>query len=939
MLRLLAGFLCAIAMLHAADPCDPWDAVESRQHFICLSALRAPLDQAPNDQHVLGLALASYDLLALPITDSLGASDQGNWLLSARQIRDRRVAARHGAALASFDEDLPELLLLVIEGRTAEAMDGLNRWPAAANDPRALALRTAATGDWRLLIGRASYSPLEAWALAWAMRDNDHSEDAAAWKHANVQGRLATRHRMAMQFDHLHLMRHLVGEVAFMLRSRDISDDDALQELDELAQAAGVSAAAHTRPALIQSLNDWSGRHDHGITDERAAIAAYRLCLRHLTAPQGVLDGAHHRLFGLGDLARWNRNWLHLTMARRALDIGGGEGGICTLSATIAQELPGTLIAAQTALRSGTLTEPPIRLNIPKPNKDTLNHLADAIAAEWIRDDAVSDGLVLNAMKMLAARQHGRCTELTRTALQRVLAAGSPALAREALSRMPYILPFTDDVPDTYTQLLASAQRNNPWDQHLREQQMWLQPGHPRVAPDAASWKPDATWIDPVIDHGKTPWKNSPQQIGGYCFIARWQGWLRIPADGTYRFTIDADDGARLEVGPLALDAWCEGSHRRTGQATFSAGWHPLDLGYFQGWGGTKLRLLWQPPGADKAAIVPAEALAHGPEHAPGLAAECRWHTSEFICPPQPDAAHLAWLKEHPWMSRAWANAGTVFAVNRRFAEALPWLDAAGHPISYAATLRDHAILETAPQRSDEAIRHIIATGDVRWNWSSYGENVVALAEDVIRNNATGLLFNADGAPSWQNQPDQHQLLFLGMLALANGDFRAAWVMRESLLGSNNDYALFWWSDYLMCRLETVALARLTNQPEPDLATIEDDLKRHDLTNLKDCERAWRYLNGTINAAAAAAEMNRPDDARMTWYFIGLQHLAEGRWDEARSALVMAAEANNRGWRTPVMAHALVQWIDRQTPEQRAAFPRGRTIPQPVNPDQGGNRF
>ena len=95
-------------------------------------------------------------------------------------------------------------------------------------------------------------------------------------------------------------------------------------------------------------------------------------------------------------------------------------------------------------------------------------------------------------------------------------------------------------------------------------------------------------------------------------FALRFEGYVRVPADGVYTFVLSSDDGSRLRIGDvLVIDH--DGPHglsEKSGQIALRAGWHPIEVAYFQGGGGRALDLRMAAAG-EAPRPVPAEALAH----------------------------------------------------------------------------------------------------------------------------------------------------------------------------------------------------------------------------------------------------------------------------------------------------------------------------------------
>ena len=82
-------------------------------------------------------------------------------------------------------------------------------------------------------------------------------------------------------------------------------------------------------------------------------------------------------------------------------------------------------------------------------------------------------------------------------------------------------------------------------------------------------------------------------------FSVRWDGWLRVPTSGTYRFTAASDDGMRIYVnGALAVDAWEGlGFRQLSGTAALTAGGVPIRIEYRDLSGDAEAAVLWSGPG------------------------------------------------------------------------------------------------------------------------------------------------------------------------------------------------------------------------------------------------------------------------------------------------------------------------------------------------------
>lgn len=72
-------------------------------------------------------------------------------------------------------------------------------------------------------------------------------------------------------------------------------------------------------------------------------------------------------------------------------------------------------------------------------------------------------------------------------------------------------------------------------------------------------------------------------------------GYITIPADGVYRFSLASDDGSQLLIGDKAvvMHDGIHGSDTRTGKISLQAGKHPIRVEYFNGDGGLGLSVTY----------------------------------------------------------------------------------------------------------------------------------------------------------------------------------------------------------------------------------------------------------------------------------------------------------------------------------------------------------
>ena len=124
-----------------------------------------------------------------------------------------------------------------------------------------------------------------------------------------------------------------------------------------------------------------------------------------------------------------------------------------------------------------------------------------------------------------------------------------------------------------------------------------------------ATWRGPPTWTD-VAGSVTLTGRERPETFG-----LRFTGYLRIPADGVYTFTLASDDGSILRIGDQVVvdhDGWHSESER-SGMAALGAGLHPFEVRFVQGSGGKALGGFVQ---AESGARGPLSGnwLAHRPE-------------------------------------------------------------------------------------------------------------------------------------------------------------------------------------------------------------------------------------------------------------------------------------------------------------------------------------
>lgn len=120
--------------------------------------------------------------------------------------------------------------------------------------------------------------------------------------------------------------------------------------------------------------------------------------------------------------------------------------------------------------------------------------------------------------------------------------------------------------------------------------------------PDMASMKPTSQGILPKV-------KIAPGADTEY-FAQQLTGYIMIPEDGIYTFTLESDDGSRLFInGVLTVDnGGFHSTASKSGEIALQKGYHKLVIDYIQGSGGRELGLFVKGP---QGALEPGSALVH----------------------------------------------------------------------------------------------------------------------------------------------------------------------------------------------------------------------------------------------------------------------------------------------------------------------------------------
>lgn len=118
-------------------------------------------------------------------------------------------------------------------------------------------------------------------------------------------------------------------------------------------------------------------------------------------------------------------------------------------------------------------------------------------------------------------------------------------------------------------------------------------------------------------------------------YAIRFRGYLAVPVDGIYTFSVHSDDGSVMKLGSTLVvnNDGIHGGQEQSGSISLKKGKHAFMVGFFQGGGGAELRVSMEGPGLSKREIPPA-ALSQ-PKAGPPLSREQNHQDASF----QPNAA------------------------------------------------------------------------------------------------------------------------------------------------------------------------------------------------------------------------------------------------------------------------------------------------------------
>jgi alpha-N-arabinofuranosidase len=96
-----------------------------------------------------------------------------------------------------------------------------------------------------------------------------------------------------------------------------------------------------------------------------------------------------------------------------------------------------------------------------------------------------------------------------------------------------------------------------------------------------------------------------PDNNSGENFSVRYTGFIKIPADGSYTFSLNSDDGSDLVIDDIVI-VDNDGQHasvEQSGTAVLKAGYHQIKVGFFQAGGGKTFEVSMEGPGLQKQII------------------------------------------------------------------------------------------------------------------------------------------------------------------------------------------------------------------------------------------------------------------------------------------------------------------------------------------------
>ena len=134
----------------------------------------------------------------------------------------------------------------------------------------------------------------------------------------------------------------------------------------------------------------------------------------------------------------------------------------------------------------------------------------------------------------------------------------------------------------------------------------WPGLASPEPWPDMANRKPDTTRIDAKMQIGH---KDFPPNYEDH-FCSRHTGYLKIDTAGDYKFSLSADDHAKLWLdGKLAVEQYYGKKGWNAGALPLTPGCHEFKVEFMESYGDNYVTLSWSGPGVS--GVVPPGAFFH----------------------------------------------------------------------------------------------------------------------------------------------------------------------------------------------------------------------------------------------------------------------------------------------------------------------------------------
>jgi hypothetical protein len=398
---------------------------------------------------------------------------------------------------------------------------------------------------------------------------------------------------------------------------------------------------------------------------------------------------------------------------------------------------------------------------------------------------------------------------------------------------------------------------------------------------------------------------------------------MRVDA-GPMRLALESDDGARLILGDqVLLNLGEHGMQMRyLTMTSATAGWQPLSLEWFNNVSGGGIRLLWQPSGSSTWEPVPAERLAHGPAHQPGLAARF-WQLDKGMRPlfEGPRPMDFKRVKDMPWHYRAAGSLGYYLWLANRHPEALPFLRSASKNCLSSSGVRRAYVysltITATPAEADElaeAFSHQSCFEGNLENASYVGQRMAAIGSEL---RLKQLFAN-------RNHGCCVEGLTLGYVAICRADWQQAFagftdVQRNRPLDRPQDR---FHREHM--QILKAIFQRVVTKQEPDWDAWREFSMDSETTAYIRLFAKW--YTGQITWEEALARRAATVDGDAILWLHALHCSTVGEHDQAKQDLQEMITAYPT-WIESDIGKGLLRWYSRQTPQTLAAQPKAPPLP------------